>query len=152
MKPSMKLQHREQSSSTARSRHADTAGADGAPWHWGLLFSHLSATWRQYWPYFDSEDVHIVFRVSQERTVTLKGGWMMITLVKWSDKNPYPNLSSSMAGGKETRELLPLALVHTQVSRDVPSNVVKTGLNGKYENMNHHVNQISHTIAFRYNS
>lgn len=30
-----------------------------------------------------------------------------------------PCLCSSMAGGKETRKLLPLALVHTQVSREV---------------------------------
>lgn len=43
----------------------------------------------------------------------------MITLVKISARNSSPTLSSPMAGGKETCNLLPLALVHTQVSRDV---------------------------------
>lgn len=44
---------------------------------------------------------------------------MVITLVKLSARNSYPAVCSSMAGGKETRVVLPLALVHTQVSRDV---------------------------------
>ena len=44
---------------------------------------------------------------------------MVITLVKLSARNSYPAVCSSMAGGKETRKVLPLALVHTQVSRDV---------------------------------
>lgn len=43
---------------------------------------------------------------------------MVITLVKLSARNSYPAVCSSMAGGKETRKVLPLALVHTQVSRD----------------------------------
>lgn len=43
---------------------------------------------------------------------------MAITLVNLSARNSYPAVCSSMAGGKETRKVLPLALVHTQVSRD----------------------------------
>lgn len=36
-----------------------------------------------------------------------------------SARNSYPAVYSFMAGGKETPKLLPLALVHTQVSRYV---------------------------------
>lgn len=43
----------------------------------------------------------------------------MIALINLSAGNPYPAVCSCMAGGKETRKVLPLALVHTQVSRDV---------------------------------
>lgn len=43
----------------------------------------------------------------------------MITVIDLSARNPYPAFYSSMAGGKETHKLLPLALVHTQISRDV---------------------------------
>lgn len=44
---------------------------------------------------------------------------MVITLVKLSAKNSYPAVCTSMAGGKETLLVLPLALVDTQISRDV---------------------------------
>lgn len=46
-------------------------------------------------------------------------GWIVITVIDLSARNPYPAVYSSMAGGKETHKLLPLALVHTQISRDV---------------------------------
>lgn len=44
---------------------------------------------------------------------------MVITLVNFTARNSYPADCSSMAGGKETLKVLPLALVHTQVSRDL---------------------------------
>lgn len=44
---------------------------------------------------------------------------MMITLVDFTAKISYPADYSSMAGGKETREVLPRALVHIEVSRDL---------------------------------
>lgn len=43
---------------------------------------------------------------------------MMITFVNFTAKISYPADCSSMAGGKETREVLPRALVHVQISRD----------------------------------
>lgn len=43
----------------------------------------------------------------------------MIALTNLSARSSYPAVCSSMAGGKETLKVLPLALVHTQVSRDV---------------------------------
>lgn len=48
-----------------------------------------------------------------------QGGWMMITLVNFTAKISYPADCSSMAGGKETRQVLPRALVHIEVSRDL---------------------------------
>lgn len=54
------------------------------------------------------------------KKIILWAGWMVITVIDLSARNPYPAVHSSMAGGKETQELLPLALVHTQISRDVP--------------------------------
>lgn len=49
----------------------------------------------------------------------------MITVIDLSARNPYPAVYSSMAGGKETHKLLPLALVHTQISREVTWNCQK---------------------------
>lgn len=55
-----------------------------------------------------------------DKKITLWCGWIVITVIDLSARNSYPAVYSCMAGGKETHELLPLALVHTQISRDVP--------------------------------
>lgn len=55
-----------------------------------------------------------------DKTIILWGGWIVISVIDLSARNSYPAVYSSMAGGKETHQLLPLALVHTQISRDVP--------------------------------
>lgn len=41
-------------------------------------------------------------------------------IIEFSCLDSYPAVRSSMAGGKETLRVLPLTLVHTQVSRYVP--------------------------------
>lgn len=50
---------------------------------------------------------------------------MMITFVNFTAKISYPADCSSMAGGKETWEVLPRALVHIQISRDLHSGNTK---------------------------
>lgn len=64
------------------------------------------------------------------KKTTLWAGWMVIIVIDLSARNSYPAVHSSMAGGKETQEVLPLALVHTQISRDVPE-LQKSPLNRK---------------------
>lgn len=58
-----------------------------------------------------------------------QGGWIVITFVNFTAKISYPADCSSMAGGKETWEVLPRALVHIQVSRDL-----QYGYKHKHEN------------------
>lgn len=57
---------------------------------------------------------------NMDKKLILWCGWIVITVIDLSARNSYPAVYSSMAGGKETHELLPLALVHTQISRDAP--------------------------------
>lgn len=54
-----------------------------------------------------------------DKKLILWCGWIVITVIDLAAGNSYPAVYSSMAGGKETHKLLPQALVHTQIPRDV---------------------------------